>query len=64
MKHVITLKMLLKCKDQCVTCNGWEVSLNFDDNRFYVNTPDFSINHNFKELRNAVYFARTHKAEK
>jgi hypothetical protein len=43
-----------------IICNDWEISINPDDNRFYVNTPDFSINHNFKELKNAVYFARTH----
>ena len=55
----ITLNMVLE--NDIIKCNGWNISINPDDNRFYVNTPDFSINHNFKELKNAVYFARNHK---
>lgn len=41
--------------------NGWFMSWNPDDNRFYVSkNRDASDARTFKEWRNAVRYARTH----
>lgn len=44
--------------------NGWQVSYNPDDARWYINHPtneDF-VRH-YKDQRNALYFARTHSVD-
>jgi hypothetical protein len=40
--------------------NGWTISWNPDDNRWYVQSGD-DVRATFRERRNAVQYARTHK---
>ena len=48
------------CVDQGIV-NGWNMSYNPDDNRFYVSPNEDSTDaRTFKEWRNAVRYARTH----
>jgi len=41
--------------------NGWHLSWNPDDGRFYVGDKDGIGAATFKQWNNAVYYARTHK---
>jgi hypothetical protein len=41
--------------------NGWHLSWNPDDGRFYVGDEDGVGVATFKQWNNAVYYARTHK---
>jgi hypothetical protein len=40
--------------------NGWDISWNPDDNRWYVCGNDAVTVATFKERRNAMQYARTH----
>ena len=40
--------------------NGYELSFNPDDNRFYVTDSDGGTVATFKEFRNAVQWSRNH----
>lgn len=42
-------------------CNGWKISYNPDDSRWYVYHPtDDGIVKNYADRRNALQFARSH----
>lgn len=41
--------------------NGWQLSWNPDDKRWYVERPDVTAAAAFKEFRNATNWARKHK---
>jgi hypothetical protein len=44
-------------------CNGWNLSWNPDDNRWYVEHPDtLEVVATRRERRNAVQYARNHQA--
>ena len=45
--------------------NGWDISYNPDDARFYVHRPDAegTIEKTYNTLRNARQYARTHLAK-
>ena len=40
--------------------NGWGISWNPDDGRWYVHRPDGDVVATFAERRNAVQYARSH----
>jgi len=48
------------------TINGWHLSWNPDDNRFYVseNEGGSLVKATFKDWKNAVQYARKHRREK
>lgn len=40
--------------------NGWNITWNPDDTRFYLERGDWRTGATFKELRNAVQWAKKH----
>jgi len=44
--------------------NGWQLSWNPDNGRYYVNHPDGATIGTWKDLRNARQYARTHDVNK
>lgn len=58
-------KRIMNGKEPAITqpvVSGWQLSWNPDDGRYYVEAPDdpSEVKGDFREFRNAVYYAKTH----